>query len=70
MTRIQLLLFAAGVCVADLLTGLPIVERLPIGSVRPVIDGWRQPFCTGRCASIVAQVARPAMRTSRRSPAP
>lgn len=40
MTRVQLLLFAAGVGVADLLTKLLIVERLPIGSVRPVIDGW------------------------------
>lgn len=40
MTRVRLLLFAAGVAVADLLTKLVIVERLPIGSVRPVIDGW------------------------------
>ena len=40
MTRVQLLLIAAGVGVADLLTKLLIVERLPIGSVRPVIDGW------------------------------
>lgn len=39
MTRVRLLLFAAGVGVADLLTKLLIVERLPIGSVRPVIDG-------------------------------
>lgn len=40
MTRVRLLLFAAGVAVADLLTKLVIVERLPIGSVRSVIDGW------------------------------
>lgn len=40
MTRIWLFLVAAGVAMADLLTKLLIVERLPIGSVRPVIDGW------------------------------
>lgn len=40
MKRASLLLFAIGVAVADLLTKLLIVERLPIGSVRPVLDGW------------------------------
>ena len=40
MTRVQLLLVAAGVGVADLVTKLLIVDRLPIGSVRPLIDGW------------------------------
>ena len=39
MTRVRLLLVATGVGVADLLTKLLIVERLPIGSVHPVIDG-------------------------------
>ena len=40
MTRVALLLLTTGVAVADLGTKLLIVERLPIGSVRPVIDGW------------------------------
>lgn len=40
MTRVRLLLLAVGVAVADLLTKLLIIERLPIGSVRPVVDGW------------------------------
>ena len=40
MTRIQLILFFVGLGVADLVTKLLIVEQLPMGSVRPVIDGW------------------------------
>ncbi len=40
MSRVSLLLVAAGVASADLMTKLLIVERLPIGSARPVIDGW------------------------------
>lgn len=39
MTR-ALLLLTTGVAVTDLVTKLLIVERVPIGSVRPVIDGW------------------------------
>lgn len=40
MTRAALLLLTTGVAGADLGSKLLIVERLPIGSVRPVIDGW------------------------------
>ena len=40
MTRAALLLLTTGVAVADLVSKLLIVERLPIGTVRPVIDGW------------------------------
>lgn len=40
MTRVQLLLFAVGLGVGDLVTKLLIVERFPIGTIRPVIDGW------------------------------
>lgn len=40
MTRRALLLLTTGAAGADLISKLLIVERLPIGSVRPVIDGW------------------------------
>lgn len=40
MMRAALLLSTMGVAGADLISKVLIVERLPIGSVRPVIDGW------------------------------
>lgn len=40
MSRVSLLLVAAGVAGADLVTKLLIVDRLPVGNVRSVIDGW------------------------------
>lgn len=40
MTHGTLLLFAAAVATADLLTKIAIVRRFPVGSVQPVLDGW------------------------------
>lgn len=40
MTRLMLFLIAGGIAAADLATKKVIRERLSIGSVRVVVDGW------------------------------